>query len=52
MASLRDNFDQLFQCLRQGRGISNTGDDPVYYLVFLPHEMQEAKRQIKEWGRS
>lgn len=49
MASLRDNFDQLFQRLRQGRGISNTGDDPVYYLVFPPHEMQEAKRQIKEW---
>ena len=36
MASLRDNFDQLFQRLRYGRGISNTGDDPVYYLVF-PH---------------
>jgi len=49
MASLRDNFDQLFQRLRQGRGISNTGDDPVYYLVFPPHEMLEVKRQIKEW---
>ena len=49
MASLRDNFDELFQRLRQGRGISNTGDDPVYYLVFPPDEMLEVKRQIKEW---
>jgi len=49
MASLRDNFDQLFQRLRQGRGISNTGDDPVYYLVFPPHQMLEVKRQLKEW---
>lgn len=49
MASLRDNFDQLFQHLRQGRGISNTGDDPVYYLIFPPHEMLEVKRRIKEW---
>src|SRR5690349_152212 len=49
MASLRDNFDQLFQRLRYGRGISNTGDDPVYYLVFPPHEMLEVKRQLKEW---
>ena len=49
MASLRDNFDQLFQRLRYGRGISNTGDDPVYYLVFPPQEMLEVKRQIKEW---
>src|ERR1035437_222617 len=49
MASLRDNFDQLFQRLRYGRGISNTGDDPVYYLVFPPQEMLEVKRQLKEW---
>lgn len=49
MPSLRDNFDQLFQRLRQGRGLSNTGDDPVYYLVFPPHEMLAVKRQLKEW---
>lgn len=49
MPSLRDNFDQLFQRLRYGRGISNTGDDPVYYLVFPPHEMLEVKRQLREW---
>ena len=49
MSSLRDDFDQLFQRLRQGRGLSNTGDDPVYYLVFPPRDIQEVKRQIKEW---
>ena len=36
MSSLGDNFDQLWQRLRYGRGLSHTGDDPVYYLVFHP----------------
>jgi hypothetical protein len=50
MASLRDNFEQLFQRLRQGPGLSNTSDDPVYYLVFPPDQMLEVKRHLKEWG--
>lgn len=50
MASLNENFDQLWHLIRHGRGLSNTGDDPVYYLVFHPQEMLAAKRHLKEWA--
>jgi hypothetical protein len=50
MASLSDNFDQLWQRLRYGRDLSHTGDDPVYYLVFHPSEMLEVKRRLRQWA--
>lgn len=50
MPSLADNFDQLWQRLRYGRGLSHTGDDPVYYLVFHPSEMLEVKRRLRQWA--
>jgi hypothetical protein len=50
MPSLSDNFDQLWQRLRYGRGLSHTGDDPVYYLVFHPSEMLEVKRSLRQWA--
>jgi hypothetical protein len=50
MPSLSDNFDQLWQRLRYGRGLSHTGDDPVYYLVFHPSEMLEVKRRLRQWA--
>jgi len=45
----RESFDELCQRLRQGRGLSDTGDDPVYYLVFHPRYILEVKRLMKEW---
>lgn len=50
MPSLNENFDQLWHLIRGGRGLSHTGDDPVYYLVFHPEEMLEVKRHMKEWA--
>jgi Domain of unknown function (DUF1788) len=50
MPSLSDNFDRLWQHLRYGRGLSHTGDDPVYYLVFHPSEMLEVKRRLRQWA--
>lgn len=50
MGSLSDNFDELWQRLRYGRGLSHTGDDPVYYLVFHPSEMLEVKRRLRQWS--
>ena len=50
MSSLSDNFDLLWQRLRHGRGLSHTGDDPVYYLVFHPSEMLEVKRRLRQWA--
>jgi hypothetical protein len=36
---VEESFDELWQRLRAGRGLTNTGDDPVFYLVFRPEEM-------------
>jgi hypothetical protein len=49
MASLQASFDELRDRLQAGRTLSNTGDDPVFYLVFKPEEMLEAKRRLKQW---
>lgn len=45
----RESFEELRQRLRQGRGLSDTGDDPVYYLVFHPKYILEVKRLMREW---
>jgi hypothetical protein len=50
MSSPSDSFDELWQRLRAGRGLTNTGDDPVYYLVFKPEQMLEVKRLRKQWA--
>lgn len=50
MSSPNESFDELWQRLRAGRGLTNTGDDPVYYLVFKPEQMLEVKRLRKQWA--
>jgi hypothetical protein len=49
MSSPSESFDELWQRLKAGRGLTNTGDDPVYYLVFKPELMIEVKRLCKLW---
>lgn len=49
MQSLRQSFDELRKRIRQGRGLNATSDDPVYYLVFRPEQMLEAKQSLKQW---
>ena len=49
MPSLDASFDELRRRLKQGRGLSHSGDDPVYYLVFRPEDMLEVKRRLKVW---
>lgn len=43
-------FEELWRDLRSGRGLANTGDDPVYYLVFKPELMLEVKRLQRQWA--
>lgn len=45
----RESFEELRQRLRQGRGLNDTGDDPVFYLIFHPKYILEVKRLMKEW---
>jgi len=49
MSSLDQSFDELRFQLKQGRGLSHAGMDPVFYLVFRPEEMLEVKRLTKVW---
>lgn len=50
MPSLQQNFDELRQRLKHGRGMNHASDDPVYYLVFPPEEMLTVKRSMKQWS--
>lgn len=50
MSSPSESFEELWQRLRSGRGLTNTGDDPVYYLVFRPELMLEVKRLQRQWA--
>jgi hypothetical protein len=46
MSSLPTIFDDLLVRLYQGRGLSQVGSEPVYYLVFPPQQIVEAKRLL------
>jgi hypothetical protein len=49
MQSLQQSFEELRQRIRQGRRLSQTGDDPVFYLVFEPEKMLEVKKKLRTW---
>lgn len=49
MPSLKANFDELLDRIRQGRALSTTSFEPVYYLVFSPREILEVKRNMPAW---
>lgn len=49
MNSLQQNFDELRQRLKYGRGMDHASDDPVFYLIFDPEEMLTVKRRMKQW---
>lgn len=49
MPSLKANFDELLERIRQGRSLGPTSFEPVYYLVFPPREILEVKRSLSAW---
>ncbi len=49
MPSLDENFQELILRLGQGRRLDNTGDDPVYYLVFDPGQILDVKKKLRPW---
>lgn len=49
MPSLRSNFDELMERIRQGREFGHASFEPVYYLIFSPREILEAKRMLPAW---
>ena len=50
MSSLRDNFAELLTRIRHGREVGHASFEPLYYLVFPPHQILEVKRQLPAWS--
>ena len=49
MASLKDNFNELVERIKHGRDLEHASYEPIYYLVFHPSQILEAKRQLPAW---
>lgn len=49
MSSLNDCMDELLTRISQGRELGPTSVEPIYYLVFGPDKILEAKRALPAW---
>ncbi len=49
MSSLKADFNELLERIRQGREFSHASFEPIYYLVFHPKQILEVKRQTPGW---
>lgn len=49
MASLDDDFDELRERIKRGRGLGNASFEPIYYLVFDPSKIIDVKRRTQSW---
>ena len=49
MSSLKADFDEVRERIRQGRELGATSFEPIYYLVFHPRQMLEVKRLTPAW---
>ena len=49
MSSLNSDFDELLDRIRHGRDLGHASHEPIYYLVFSPALIVEAKRMLPAW---
>jgi len=49
MSSLKADFAELRERIRQGRELGHASFEPIYYLVFPPQQILEVKRQTPAW---
>ncbi|KFG67131.1 BREX protein BrxB domain-containing protein [Microvirga sp. BSC39] len=49
MSSLRADFDELRERIKQGRELGHASFEPIFYLVFPPEQILEVKRQTLAW---
>ena len=49
MSSLKDDFNELLERVRQGRKFAHASFEPIYYLVFHPNQILDVKRQTPAW---
>ena len=46
MSSLKANFQEVMERVKAGREFGHASFEPIFYLVFSPSEILEAKRQL------
>jgi hypothetical protein len=49
VSSLKADFSELMQRIRQGREFAHASFEPIFYLVFHPSQILEVKRQMPAW---
>lgn len=49
MSSLKRDFEELIERIRLGREFSHASFEPIFYLVFRPDQILEAKRMMPAW---
>lgn len=49
MESLRSDFDELIRRVEAGREFAHASFEPIFYLVFHPQDLLEAKRLMPAW---
>lgn len=49
MSSLKGDFNELLERVRQGREFAHASFEPIYYLVFHPSQILDVKRQTPAW---
>jgi hypothetical protein len=49
MSSLKADFDELRERVKQGRELGNASFEPIFYLVFPPEQIVNVKRQTSAW---
>src|ERR1700694_1657499 len=49
MSSLKANFDEVVERVRQGRELTHASYEPIYYLIFHPSEILTVKRLLPAW---
>jgi len=49
MTSLKADFDELRERIKQGRELGHASFEPIFYLVFPPEQIVDVKRQTPAW---
>lgn len=49
MSSLKADFNELMERIKLGREFGHASFEPIYYLVFPPNQILNAKRETPAW---
>ena len=49
MSSLKADFNELMERIKQGREFGHASFEPIFYLVFPPNQILNVKRETTAW---